>query len=115
MHEFYKMIFSDNKGVQVLSEPTTDYFSNHWLSAILIDPAENNGKTREDLRLTLEAKNIESRPLWKPMHLQPIFNDAPYYGGTVSEELFQNGLCLPSGSNLTELDRERIKIELISF
>lgn len=115
MHEFYKMIFSDNKGVQVLSEPTTDYFSNHWLSAILIDPAENNGKTREDLRLTLEAKNIESRPLWKPMHLQPIFNGAPYYGGTVSEELFQNGLCLPSGSNLTELDRERIKIELISF
>lgn len=115
MHEFYKMIFSDNKGVQVLSEPTTDYFSNHWLSAILIDPAANNGKTREDLRLTLEAKNIESRPLWKPMHLQPIFNDAPYYGGTVSEELFQNGLCLPSGSNLTELDRERIKIELISF
>ena len=115
MHEFYKMSFSNNKGIQVLTEPNSDYFSNHWLSAILINPVENNGKTREDLRLALEAKNIESRPLWKPMHLQPIFNDAPYYGGSISEELFQNGLCLPSGSNLNELDRERIKIELNCF
>jgi dTDP-4-amino-4,6-dideoxygalactose transaminase len=115
MHEFYKMIFSDNKGIQVLTEPNRDYFSNHWLSAILINSVENNGKTREDLRLALEAKNIESRPLWKPMHLQPIFNDAPYYGGSISEELFQNGLCLPSGSNLNELDKERIKVELNCF
>jgi len=56
----------------------------------------------------LEAENIESRPLWKPMHLQPVFANYPYYGGTVAEDLFENGLCLPSGSNLTDHDRERI-------
>ncbi|MDO5614816.1 MAG: DegT/DnrJ/EryC1/StrS family aminotransferase, partial [Cruoricaptor ignavus] len=92
----------------VFAEPSENYFSNHWLSAIIVNEKEA-GFNREDLRLALEKENIESRPLWKPMHLQPVFADAPYYGETVAEELFNNGLCLPSGSNLTDEDRERIK------
>jgi len=107
MNKFYQELFADIDGVTVFSEPTSDYFSNHWLSAILIDP-KVTGKTREDLRLAFLEDDIESRPLWKPMHMQPIFADAPYYGGKVAEELFKNGLCLPSGSNLTDAERERI-------
>jgi len=108
MHFFYKSYFEKVEGVTVLSEPSNDYFSNHWLSAVTIDPMKTGGRTREDLRLALESENIESRPLWKPMHLQPVFADCPYYGGSVAENLFENGLCLPSGSNLTANDRERI-------
>jgi dTDP-4-amino-4,6-dideoxygalactose transaminase len=115
MNKFYKSIFKSNEGIVVFSEPNSDYFSNHWLSSILIDPKKNNNKTREDLRLQLEKENIESRPLWKPMHLQPIFKDAPYYGGTVSEKLFDNGLCLPSGSNLIEIEKNRIENVLKLF
>jgi dTDP-4-amino-4,6-dideoxygalactose transaminase len=74
---------------------------------ITIDAAKA-GFTREDLRLSLEKDNIESRPLWKPMHLQPVFKDCNYYGSTVSEDLFRDGLCLPSGSNLTINDLDRI-------
>jgi dTDP-4-amino-4,6-dideoxygalactose transaminase len=85
------------------------------LTAILIDPTKTNGKTREDLRLALELKNIECRPLWKPMHLQPIFEKYPYYGGKISEELFDYGLCLPSGSNLNAADKERIRTEFNIF
>ncbi len=109
MQSFYKALFKENSAVSVFSEPNDDYFSNHWLSAITIDSKLNNGKTRENLRLLLDTENIESRPLWKPMHLQPVFKDAPYYGGTISENLFENGLCLPSGSNLTEEEKERVK------
>lgn len=109
MHDFYLTIFRDNSAISVFSELNDYYFSNHWLSAITIDSSLNGAKTREDLRLLLETENIESRPLWKPMHLQPVFKDAPYYGGTVSENLFDTGLCLPSGSNLTEEEKERIK------
>lgn len=107
MNKFYQELFADIDGVTVFSEPTSDYFSNHWLSAILIDP-KVAGKTREELRLAFLEDEIESRPLWKPMHMQPVFADAPYYGGKVAEELFENGLCLPSGSNLTDEERERI-------
>jgi dTDP-4-amino-4,6-dideoxygalactose transaminase len=78
------------------------------LTAILLNPALTNSITRETLRLAMEAQNIECRPLWKPMHLQPIFEKYPYYGGTVSENLFNDGLCLPSGSNLTDAERNRI-------
>ncbi len=109
MHDFYVEQFKNIEGVSVFSEPSSDYFSNHWLSAILIDPSKTNGITREDLRHAFAKADIESRPLWKPMHLQPIFKDAPYYGNKVSEELFNNGLCLPSGSNLTDSDRARIE------
>jgi dTDP-4-amino-4,6-dideoxygalactose transaminase len=108
MHDFYVDLFQDLPGVTVFSAPNSDYFSNYWLSTILIDPSKSNGITRETLRLALEAENIESRPLWKPMHLQPIFEKYSYYGGTVAETLFENGLCLPSGSNLTAEDRNRI-------
>lgn len=109
MHQFYKNIFVDQEGLTIFSEPNEDYYSNHWLSAIIVNSEKNNGKSREDLRLQLEKENIESRPLWKPMHLQPVFKNAPYYGGSVSEELFNNGLCLPSGSNLNSDDVARIK------
>lgn len=109
MHTFYKNLFSDIPGVDVFAEPNTDYFSNFWLSTIIVDPEKNDGITREDLRLFLEKYNIESRPLWKPMHMQPVFEKYPYYGNGVSEALFLNGLCLPSGSNLTDTDRLRIK------
>jgi dTDP-4-amino-4,6-dideoxygalactose transaminase len=108
MHTFYVELFHDISGVTVFTAPNTDYFSNHWLSAILIDPIATNGITRETVRLAFEAENIESRPLWKPMHLQPVFEHYPYYGNKVAETLFDNGLCLPSGSNLTDIDRERI-------
>jgi dTDP-4-amino-4,6-dideoxygalactose transaminase len=81
----------------------------------VVDPLVANGLTRETLRLALEAENIESRPLWKPMHLQPIFEKYPYYGGSVSEMLFENGLCMPSGSNLSDSDRERITKVLVSI
>ncbi len=107
MHTFYQDLFKDIDGVEVFTEPSADYYSNHWLSAIVINP-EKTGKTREDLRLAFLEENIESRPLWKPMHLQPVFKTSPYYGGSVSENLFNNGLCLPSGSNLTNEDKERI-------
>ncbi len=108
MHDYYVDLFKDVPGVTIFSAPNTDYFSNYWLSTILIDPSKTNGITRETLRLALEAENIESRPLWKPMHLQPIFSTYPYYGNQVAEALFETGLCLPSGSNLTAEDRERI-------
>lgn len=93
------------KGVSFVDEPV-GYSSNRWLTTILIDPA--SGITRETLRLALEQDNIESRPLWKPMHMQPIFADAPFYGDGTSERLFRDGLCLPSGSNLTDADFLRI-------
>lgn len=107
MHDFYAEIFKNIEGVTVFSEPSEDFYSNHWLSAIIVDPAVSN-KNREGLRAAFLEDNIESRPLWKPMHLQPVFEGAPYYGGTVSENLFENGLCLPSGSNLSDEERERI-------
>jgi len=107
----YKSYFEslENKGynIQLLPEPE-NYFSNRWLTTIIIDPAHNKGITREIVRLALEANNIECRPLWKPMHLQPVFANAPFYGDGTSEKLFENGLCLPSGSNITEPEWERI-------
>lgn len=95
------------KGINLLDEPA-GCFSNRWLSTILIDPTETGGITRETLRLALDKENIESRPLWKPMHMQPIFKGSPFYGDGTSEKLFENGLCLPSGSNLTAEDMQRI-------
>ncbi len=110
MHDFYVDIFKDVSGITVFSEPNEEYYSNHWLSAILVDPEKTNGITREDLRLAFEKENIESRPLWKPMHMQPLYKNYPFYGTGVCEKLFKNGLCLPSGSNLTESDRKRIEL-----
>ncbi|MEO2063064.1 MAG: aminotransferase class I/II-fold pyridoxal phosphate-dependent enzyme [Christiangramia sp.] len=107
MFEFYVNLFSEVEGITVQQAPNSDYFSNHWLTVIHVDP-EQCGFDREVLRLHLEQENIESRPLWKPMHLQPVFQDAPFYGTGIAKKLFQNGLCLPSGSNLSDEDRDRI-------
>jgi dTDP-4-amino-4,6-dideoxygalactose transaminase len=115
MHQFYVDFFTKIEGITVFREPTADYFSNHWLTAIIINPDALGGKTREDLRLFLEEENIESRPLWKPMHLQPVFETYSYYGGKVAEHLFDNGLCLPSGSNMTELGKTRLRDALERF
>lgn len=115
MNEFYVELFKDIQGVEVFNVPSADFYSNHWLSAIVIDPVVT-GKTREELRLSFLEDNIESRPLWKPMHMQPVFEGAAFFGvGCVSEELFDNGLCLPSGSNLGEEERERIAAVAKSF
>jgi len=114
INQFYQEFFSDIDGITVFKEPDKNYFSNFWLSCIIID-SNTSGFTSEDLRLHLAKDNIESRPLWKPMHLQPVFNDSPYYGENVAETLFENGLCLPSGSNLTDVDRERIKTSILNF
>lgn len=108
MHDFYVDLFNGIASVSVYSVPNSDYFANYWLSAVLVVPNLDKGTDREALRLAFEAANIESRPLWKPMHLQPVFERYPYYGTTVAEMLFENGLCLPSGSNLTDVERERI-------
>jgi dTDP-4-amino-4,6-dideoxygalactose transaminase len=84
------------------------------LSAFLFNPKYTpNDLTREDLRLSFERDNIESRPLWKPMHLQPIFKDAPFYGDGTSENLFEKGLCLPSATNMSEDDWERITEKIV--
>ncbi|MDR3011476.1 MAG: DegT/DnrJ/EryC1/StrS family aminotransferase [Sphingobacterium sp.] len=112
MTKFYSDLFASIDGVRVLTEPSEDFYSNHWLAAITIDEALT-GISREDLRLELLEDNIESRPLWKPMHLQPVFENAPYYGSNVAEKLFDTGLCLPSGSNLTGEDKQRIRKKII--
>lgn len=104
--EYYKEGLAGIKGLYFLNEPD-GMFSNRWLSTILVEPSEA-GLGKEDIRLHLEKDNIESRPLWKPMHLQPVFTDAPYYGTGVSNELFEKGLCLPSGSNLSQEDLDRV-------
>jgi len=115
MQAFYVDLFKDIEAVTVFTVPNTDYFANYWLSAIVIEPNQDKGVDREALRLAFEAANIESRPLWKPMHLQPIFEHYPYYGSNVAETLFEKGLCLPSGSNLTDEERVRIKKVVFDF
>ncbi|MEJ5994811.1 DegT/DnrJ/EryC1/StrS family aminotransferase [Pedobacter sp. Du54] len=105
--EYYKSYFASIDGINFLDEPE-GCFSNRWLSAIIIDPKETGGVTREVIADKLAQDNIESRPLWKPMHLQPVFAQSPFYGNGVSEALFVNGLCLPSGSNLSNGAIERV-------
>lgn len=89
-------------------EEPDGYYSNRWLTGILVDPKFNNGLTREIIMLALDEENIESRPLWKPMHQQPIFGNCKSYINGVSDKLFEEGLCLPSGSNLTDEEFSRI-------
>lgn len=107
IHYFYKRLFQDEEGISLHQEPNLDYFSNYWLSVILIDSSKLNFDC-ELLRLHCQSHQIETRPVWKPMHLQPIFRHAPYYGENVSEQLFNQGLCLPSGSNMSDDDLERV-------
>ena len=113
-HNFYEKIFGKVEGVEFLIEPQ-GYYSNCWLSCVLFDQLKNSNLSPEQFRKHLERNNIESRPLWKPMHMQPLYKDAQYFGGKVSEQLFQKGLCLPSGSNLTSYQKERIKKSIHSF
>ena len=104
---FYKKNLQEFEGISFLEEPDKSYFSNHWLTVILIDPVKA-GITKEDILTALDKENIEARPLWKPMHLQPVFSTCPVYLNGTSEKLFNLGLCLPSGSNMTVKDRQRI-------
>lgn len=103
-YDWYTNVLRDTEGIEFLPEPE-GYYSNRWLTTILV---KHPSKTREDLRMALDAENIEARPLWKPMHCQPIFKDAPFYGDGTSEILFRDGLCLPSGSNLTPEEKDRV-------
>jgi dTDP-4-amino-4,6-dideoxygalactose transaminase len=99
----------NEKGFNIKFQEEPDgYFSNRWLTCILVDPKLNNGLTREIIRLTLDEDNIESRPLWKPMHQQPVFANCKSYINGASDKLFEDGLCLPSGSNLTDEEFDRI-------
>jgi dTDP-4-amino-4,6-dideoxygalactose transaminase len=99
---FYQNALRDCETISFLTEPD-GFFSNRWLTTILVEGIIT-GKSREDCRTYLEQLNIESRPLWKPMHMQPVFKHYPFYGNDCCELLFNNGLCLPSGSNLSEAD-----------
>ncbi|WP_324719181.1 DegT/DnrJ/EryC1/StrS family aminotransferase [Salinimicrobium sp. HB62] len=113
MNAFYRELFSTVNEAIVLNEPENTYFCNHWLTVI---KAEENGAFKtDDLRLHLEKNNIESRPLWKPMHLQPVFEDAPFYGNGVAAAAFKKGLCLPSGSNLGEEEKNRISTAIKAY
>ncbi|MEC9073258.1 MAG: DegT/DnrJ/EryC1/StrS family aminotransferase, partial [Myxococcota bacterium] len=103
---FYESLAQRTPGLTMMpTDPRGQ--SNRWLSCILIDESEF-GCGPEELRCHLESHDIESRPLWKPMHMQPVFSDARRWGGEVAEDLFRRGLCLPSGSSLTREDRARI-------
>jgi len=104
--EFYKKELNAD-GIEFIKEFDNTY-SNRWLTCITINPDKFEGKGREDVRLALEKLNIETRPLWKPMHMQPIFEQYPFYGDGTSEHLFEVGLCLPSGSNLSQNDLNRV-------
>ena len=115
VHDFYQELFKEIKGVTVFKVPNSNYQATYWLTTILVDPVATNGVSRETLRLALAKENIESRPLWKPLHLQPFFCDYPYYGGDVAETLFNLGLCLPSGCGLTEEELERIKVTILKL
>ena len=107
INQFYSEKLDGFPGVSLLKNPSADFVSNHWLTCVMVNEAEA-GFSREELRLAMEAANIETRPLWKPMHLQPVFADAPYYGDGTSEKLFETGLCLPSSPVLTEEDLMRV-------
>ena len=109
----YQELFASVPGITYHANPSAESDSNYWLSTIEIDP-ELTGKTPEDVRLHLAALNVETRPLWKPMHLQPIFADAPAYVNGVSEHLFGRGLCLPSGPFVSEEDVRMIVSEIAS-
>ena len=107
----YQDFFATIPNVTVLKEPSNDFYSNHWLTAIVLASFEQ----REALRFEFESQNIETRPLWKPMHLQPVFEMYPFYGTSVAASLFENGLCLSSGTNLTDNQWERIVFVLEVF
>ena len=103
VHALYKEAFANIDGITLKCNPTDDFDSNFWLSTILIDK-EVTGVDYEEMRVALDAKGIETRPLWKPMHMQPVFANNPAYVNGVSESLFNQGLCIPSGPYVTDED-----------
>lgn len=105
-NQFYADLFESHPVLTLHQEPSADFYSNHWLSIGSLEP--KNGITKTQLIQKFAKDNIETRPIWKPMHLQPVFRNAAYFGSTLSENLFKYGICLPSGSNLENDDRERI-------
>ncbi|MDA3867111.1 MAG: aminotransferase class I/II-fold pyridoxal phosphate-dependent enzyme [Salinivirgaceae bacterium] len=115
INQWYRTFLSDFDGITFLTEPNDQFFSNFWLTTILVDQEKCNGTSREDIRLRLLDYNIETRPLWKPMHLQPVFAKYPAYMNGTCERLFDVGLCLPSGSNLTQDQKDRIYRHLIEI
>lgn len=114
MNLFYQDLFKDVNEIEVFKETNEKVYSNHWLSCITF--TNTTAKLNpEALRTFLLTENIEARPLWKPMHLQPVFKDAPSYVNGVGKRLFETGLCLPSGSNLNDADRSRITETVINY
>lgn len=105
-HAIYMSELADIAAISVHDNPSADFNSNFWLTTILIDPA--SGHTPDELRLAFADAGIESRLLWRPMHMQPVFAEAPYYGSDICENLFDTGLCLPSGSSLTDSDLDEV-------
>lgn len=113
IHDFYTKELAGIEGVSVQQNPSTDFNSNFWLSTVLIDP--KTGKDPESLRQFMLDAGVETRRLWRPMHMQPVFADAPYYGGTTCETLFDRGLCLPSGSGLKEEELRYVADKIKEF
>ena len=107
IHNLYTELLKDVEGITVMQAPSADFDSNYWLTCILIDNTIT-GFDREDLRICMDENQIETRPLWKPMHLQPVFAHVPMYVNGVSQSLFDNGLCLPSGPMCTDDDIRRV-------
>jgi dTDP-4-amino-4,6-dideoxygalactose transaminase len=114
IHALYTELLKDVEGITVMQRPSEEYDSNFWLTCILVNP-EKAGFTREDLRLKMDEEQIETRPLWKPMHLQPVFANVPTYVNGVSEALFNDGLCLPSGPMCTDEDIQRVAKVITSY
>ena len=114
IHALYTELLKDVEGIAVMQCPSEEYDSNFWLTCILVNP-EKAGFTREDLRLKMDEEQIETRPLWKPMHLQPVFANVPMYVNGVSEALFNDGLCLPSGPMCTDEDIQRVAKVITSY
>lgn len=114
VHDLYAKAFADMEGITLHHAPNADFNPNYWLSTILIDP-EKTGFDYEQLRVALDAANVETRPLWKPMHLQPVYKDNPCYVDGTSEKLFQKGLCLPAGPYVTDRDVAYIVEEIRSL
>jgi dTDP-4-amino-4,6-dideoxygalactose transaminase len=114
MNMWYRELLANFDFIEFQNEPTTDYYSNYWLTCIVVNE-NDKGISRETIRLAMEKENIECRPLWKPMHQQPVFKDYPQYLSGVSDTLFEKGLCLPSGSNLTDDEKSRIKQALLQI
>lgn len=114
IHKFYTEAFADIDGIDIMQNPTDDYNSNFWLSCMTINP-DKIAVSREDIRIALDKVNVETRPLWKPMHLQPVFKDAPAYVNGVSERLFDRGLCLPSGPMVSLADAQYVVDNIVKL